>query len=361
MVELVDGHGERTSHDYVLSLRCFARAAERAGDTLTTSAVIVTYRPGPTFARCLESLAGEVDEVVVVDNAGDQVEQAGIDRLVTPGDNLGFAGGSNLGAQQATGEVVVFLNPDTIVANGAVRQLAHRLEDPGIGIVMARLRLLNEPDKLNSSGVQVHVTGIGWAGGYGEPADSLTELTEVPAPSGTAMAMRAETFRELGGFAEELFMYLEDLELGWRARLAGYRVVLEPSADVFHEYEYGRNPRKSYYLERNRLVFVLSAYSARRLLLLTPVLVLTELGMAALAFKEGWFRDKVAGWSWLLRNARVVMRRRQQTQALRRRSDRDLSRYLTATFSPGMTPVPALLRVANPFVRGYWRLVRLAL
>ncbi len=52
---------------------------------MTTSAVIVTYRPGATFARCLESLAGEVDEVVVVDNAGDQVERAGIDRLIVAG------------------------------------------------------------------------------------------------------------------------------------------------------------------------------------------------------------------------------------------------------------------------------------
>jgi GT2 family glycosyltransferase len=175
------------------------------------------------------------------------------------------------------------------------------------------------------------------------------------------MAIRAETFRELGGFAEELFMYLEDLELGWRARLAGYRVVVDPGADVLHEYEYGRNPRKSYYLERNRLVFVLSAYSPRQLVLLAPLLVVTELGMAALAIKERWFRDKVAGWGWLLGNARTVAARRRQTQALRRVRDRELAAYLTATFSPGMTPVPALLRRANPLVEAYWRLVRRAL
>ena len=149
------------------------------------------------------------------------------------------------------------------------------------------------------------MTGIGWAAGYGEPADSVTEVGDVPSASGTAMAIRAETFRALGGFAEELFMYLEDLELGWRARLAGYRVVVDPAADVFHEYEYGRNPRKSYFLERNRLIFCLSAYSGRQLLLLSPVLLATELGMVALAVKERWFRDKVAGWGWLARNAQA--------------------------------------------------------
>jgi GT2 family glycosyltransferase len=189
----------------------------------------------------------------------------------------------------------------------------------------------------------------------------LHELRDVPAPSGTAMAVRAETFRELGGFAEELFMYLEDLELGWRARLAGYRVVVDPQADVFHEYEYGRNPGKSYLLERNRLVFCLSAYSARTLVLLAPLLLVTELGMVALSLREHWLRDKLAGWGWLVRNAAVVARRRRHTQGLRRVRDRELALHLTPVFSPGMLSVPAPLRAANPFVARYWSLVRRAL
>ena len=62
--------------------------------------------------------------------------------------------------------------------------------------------------------------------------------------------------------------------------------------------------------------------------------------MTAIALKEGWFRDKLAGWAWLARNARVVARRRRTTQELRDVRDRDLSRYLTATFAPAMVPVP---------------------
>jgi GT2 family glycosyltransferase len=172
------------------------------------------------------------------------------------------------------------------------------------------------------------------------------------------MAVRAETFHALGGFAEELFMYIEDLELGWRARVAGYRVVLVPGAEVLHEYEYGRNPRKSYLLERNRLVFVLSAYSGRLLVLLGPLLFATELGMTALALKEGWLRDKLSGWGWLARNAGTVGRRRRSTQALRKVRDRDLASWLTPVFDPKMIPVPGLLRAANPVVRGYWTAVR---
>ena len=85
---------------------------------------------------------------------------------------------------------------------------------------------------------------------------------------------------------------------------------------------------------------------------------MTELGMAALALKERWLRDKVAGWGWLLANARTISRRRRQTQALRRVRDRELALCLTATFSPAMTPVPGLLEAANPLVDRYWRVVR---
>jgi GT2 family glycosyltransferase len=333
---------------------------------MSLSVVIVAYGTGPALSRCLDSLAGEADEVIVVDNGngGHEIEDAGGRegvRVVAPGANLGFTGGANLGAAEATGETIVFLNPDTVVAPRGLRQLESRLDDATIGIAMARLRLLDRPELLNSSGTQIHVSGIGWAGGYGEPSESVERLREVPAPSGAAMAVRAETFRELGGFAEELFMYLEDLELGWRARLAGLRVVLDPAADVFHDYEFGRNPRKSYYLERNRLVFCLTGYSARMLLLLAPVLLTTEVGMLALALKEGWLRDKLAGWGWLLRNRTLVSSRRRSTQRVRKVRDRELAPFLTPVFSPGMVPVPRLLRAANPLVSGYWRLVRRAL
>lgn len=330
---------------------------------MTVSAVVVAYRTGSALTRCLDSLVDQVDEALVVDNGdgGPEIDEArrrDSVRVIEPGENLGFGGANNLAASEATGDVLAFLNPDTVVAPGAIAQLGRTLEDPKVGIAMARLRLLDDPEKLNSSGVQVHVTGIGWAGGFGEPIATVERLQDVPAPSGTAMAMRAETFRELGGFAEELFMYLEDLELGWRARLAGYRVVLDPAADVFHEYEYERNPRKSYFLERNRLVFVLSSYSVRQLLLLSPLLLATELGMVAIAAKERWLRDKVAGWGWLAGHARLVARRRRSTQQLRRVRDRDLAVHMTSTFSPGMVPVPTLLRAANPVVGGYWKLVR---
>jgi len=258
----------------------------RARSLLTTvSVVIVTFDSGAALECCLASLReGEPEaEVIVLDNAGADravAERYGV-RLLEPGRNLGFAGGCNRGAAEATGHVLVFLNPDTVVDPGALTRLAETLQDPSIGIAMARLRLLDRPKLLNSGGTVLHVSGLAWAGRYGELADELRELEDVASPSGAAMAIRRDLFRELGGFTEELFMYLEDTELVGAAHLHGLRVVVVPGADVYHDYEFGRHPTKLALLDRNREIFVLTAYSLRLLLLLAPVLAATELAIAA--------------------------------------------------------------------------------
>ncbi len=246
----------------------------------------MAYNSGPPLLRLLESLDGEADEVIVVNNGGPAPElEAAAERqnvrVVEAGGNLGYAGGGNLGAGAATGDVLVFLNPDTVVRPGAVAQLAETATSDGVGIAMARLLLLDSPDRLNSGGNVLHVSGMAWAGGYGEPADSVAELRDVAYPSGAAMAVRRELFLELGGFVQELFMYQEDLELAWRVHLRGLRTVVDPGADVLHDYDFARNPRKLYYLERNRLVFVLTAYSGRLLTVAVPLMLAAELATLA--------------------------------------------------------------------------------
>lgn len=317
------------------------------------------------LVRCLESLDDDV-EIVLVDNGGGgpEIDAAETDKrvlLVEPGENLGFAAGCNLGAERASGETLVFLNPDTVVLPGAIRELSQAVADPRVGIAMARLRLLAEPELLNSDGNVVHLTGLSWVGGYGQPASRLTEPREIAYPSGAAMAIRADTFRNLGRFTGELFMYLEDLELGWRARLHGLRVIVTPAADVLHDYDYARNPSKEHLIERNRLVFVGSAYSWRLLLLLAPLLGVAELGMVLLSLRRGWFRGKLAGWAWCVRHGRWLAEHRRQTQRLRRVSDRELTRYLTPSLDPGVVDLPWAIGPVNGLMAAYWRLVQRAL
>ena len=334
---------------------------------MTTSVVVVAYRSGPGLLRCLESVGRDGDvEAIVVDNgaSGDEIERAAelpFVRVVAPGRNVGFAAGCNAGAAEARGEVLLFLNPDTVVAPGSIRELAATASERSVGIATARVRLLQAPERLNSAGNVVHVAGFGWAGSYGEPAESAAEPRDVACPSGAAMAIRAGLFRELGGFVDELFLYQEDLELGWRARLRGLRIVMSPRADVLHEYEFERHANKRYFLERNRLVFVLTAYSGRLLAVLAPVLVAAEIAVFGLAVKEGWARDKVAGWAWCIRNRSWLRARRRRTQGLRRVRDADLAGVLTPVLDAPMVALPRPVRLANRVVAGYWAAAQRAL
>jgi GT2 family glycosyltransferase len=327
--------------------------------------VIVAYNSGPALLRCLDSLReeGGAHELIVVNN-GDrtpEIEQAdaALDvRVLEPGCNLGYAEGSTHGARHASNETLVFLNPDTSVAPGAVSELERALEDESVAIAMGRLREMQRPELLNSAGCVIHLVGLAWSDRYGEPVDSVAARQEITYANGSVLAIRTALFNELGGFTPELFLYHEDLELGWRARMQGYRVILEPAADVFHEYEYARNVRKNYFMERNRLIFLGSAYSVRLLALLAPVLLAAELGLVVVAWREGWLRDKVRGWAWCAGNAGWLLRHRRALQRARTVSDRELSRHLTPVINPKMVPVPAAVARANTLVAAYWSVAR---
>jgi GT2 family glycosyltransferase len=324
--------------------------------------IVVAYESGTALTRCLDSL--EDEDVVVVNNgaAGPEIEAAASRVRVIDSENAGFGAGCNRGVRETDADVLVFVNPDTVVQPGAVQALARALEAPDVGVVQARLRLLEQPELLNSGGNVLHVSGLAWPGGYGDPADGLTHVQEIAYASGAAFAIRRDVFLELGGFTEKLFLYQEDLELCWRAHLHGLRVLVVPEADVLHDYVLERPGRqKEYYLERNRLIVVLSAFSARLLLLLAPVLLAVEAGIVLVAWRQGWLREKTRGWAWLVRNGSWLAAHRRETQALRRVSDRKLARFLTPVLDPRMLELPSGIAVLNGLIAAWWRGVRVFL
>ena len=333
------------------------------------SAVVLAYGDQPYVLEVVDSLLGStgVDvDVVVVDNGCTAPDLAPLrDRtgvtMLDPGENTGFTGGCNLGAEAATGELLAFINSDAIVDPTALAELARVAARPEVGIASAGLRLADHPERMNSTGNPVHVLGLSWAGGFDEPASAHVEEVDVASATGAAMMCRREVWDALGGFTREFFAYCEDADLSLRCWQAGWSVRFVPTAVVRHHYEFSRNPAKWYLLERNRLALLLCDYERRTLFLLAPALLGLELALLAVAAKGGWAPAKLKGYRWLWRNRRWVAERRRSVQRSRRVPDRDIAHLLTAHFDAQALPLPIGAGLLNAAMATYWRAVRPAL
>ncbi|HET8681416.1 MAG TPA: glycosyltransferase family 2 protein, partial [Micromonosporaceae bacterium] len=245
---------------------------------------------------------------------------------------------------------------------GTVARLVEELEQPTapgkVGIAAAAVRLGDDPSLLNSSGNMVHVLGLSWVGGLGEP-ETRTRPTDVAGAMGAAVVTTRAHWDRLGGFFERFFAYHEDADLSIRTWRAGLRVVNVPDAVVVHRYEFSRNTDKYYLVERNRLMFVLTQWGWRALVLLGPALVALELAMVLLAAKEGWLRAKLRGWRWLWQHRAELRARRRAVLAASTVPDREWMRVLTTRLETPLIKVPsAVLRPLNFLTTAYWSLIR---
>ena len=332
----------------------------------TVTAVLLAYGPEPyldeVVRAALASTGAEVD-VVVVDNgcttdAVDRVKGLAGVRVLRPDSNTGYAGGCRLGAAEPGGEYLAFVNSDAIVAPDALARLAGVATEPGVGLAMGSIRLASDPSLINTAGNPLHYVGLSWAGGCGEPATRYAQRRPVACGSGCCFVIRRELWRELDGFAVEYFAYCEDSELSLRLWQRGRSVEYVPEALVTHYYEFSRNQLKSYLVERNRLLLVLTAYQTRTLLVLAPMLLLTEAAMLAAALAGGWAGAKVRGWGWIWRNRSWLAARRALLQSERRVPDRALAHLLTARFTPSNLEAPPGLGVFNAIAVAYWAVGR---
>ncbi|NLG51761.1 MAG: glycosyltransferase family 2 protein [Chloroflexi bacterium] len=323
------------------------------------SVIVVNYNGGEELIQCIGSLMPSCsanDEVILVDNAStdgsaDAVEQTFPDvRVIRSKTNLGFGGGNNLGMRVSTGEYLVFLNPDTLVNPGWLDALLAALdENPQVGTVTSKILLLNDRGRINTCGNDTHASGLTLCRGLGLPADMLNEPAEVGAVSGAAFAMRREIYELLGGFDESFFLYMEDTDLSWRARLLGDHPLYVPDSIVYHDYALRFGPQKTFYQERNRYLMLLKTLRWRTLLGLLPVLLLAETvtwGFVLLR-EPNRLQNKLRAYAWIVRHWPQVMEKRKQTQALRRISDRDLLACCTHRLTYEQTGDSAAARLAH--------------
>ncbi len=305
--------------------------------TVKTSIIVVNTNEKRYVGNCLTSLLNlqsQEIEIIVVDNGSTDgsveyiAKQFPSVKVVEAGKNLGFSGANNLGVQRATGTYLVFLNPDTTVEKGSIEALTLPLEkDPKIGLTTAKILLMATPDRINTCGNDVHFTGFGYLRGWQAPASSNNNVQEVCSVSGAAFAIPRALFTTLEGFDEAFFpIYVEDTDLSWRARIAGYRVIYVPDSVVSHDYKSGFGSDKFFRLERNRHQMLLKTYRLPTLILLTPALLLSETVSWGYAFLHGsiYIRNKVRAYQWIGSNVRTILARRKKVQNKRAIADRSL-------------------------------------
>jgi GT2 family glycosyltransferase len=335
------------------------------------SVVVVTYNCREDIARTLQALADQLaegDELLIIDNASsdgtpDAAEAAAPAATVIRGrENLGFAAGANLGAARATGDLLLFLNPDAVPAPGFVEAIAAPLRDGRDWAAWMGLVTAEDGRIVNTSGGVVHFTGMAWAGEHGRPAAEVApEPREVGFVSGACLAVPRERWLEAGGFSEHYFMYCEDVDLSLRLRLAGGRIGVEPRARVDHDYEFATGAAKLRLLERNRWATLIRTYPLPLLLLVTPALLTAELALLAVAAAGGWGRQKLLAWADVVARLPRLLAERRRIQARRRVGSGVIADWLVPELSSPFLGRVAESRLVGALLRGYWRLVLLAL
>jgi GT2 family glycosyltransferase len=330
--------------------------------------LIVAWNSGAELRRTLPPLVAELrqgDQLIVVDNdspddsAAVARELAPAVKIVTMGRNRGFAGGANVGAGAATGDLLVILNPDAMPLPGwgeAIRRpwLEGRGWSAWQGLVAGA-----DGATINSAGNPVHFTGIVWAGMHDEPLAAAPGPAIVTAASGACLAVPLEVWRRLGGFAERFFMYHEDVDLSLRLRLAGETVGIEPGATVAHDYEFTASARDKWrWLERNRLATLVRVYPGPLLALLAPALLATEAALLLASAAGGWggqkLRADAEAVAWLPR----LLSERRAIQRTRAVSAAEFASALTADLDSPFIPAVARSIPARLALRAYWRLIR---
>jgi N-acetylglucosaminyl-diphospho-decaprenol L-rhamnosyltransferase len=332
----------------------------------TLSVVVVTFRHGEALRGPLEAVAAQLregDELIVVDNAsGDETPAIALEvapgaRLIRNDENTGFPAACNAGAVAAEGDVLVFLNPDAVVAEGWREEIARPASDGSDWAAWQGYVTAEDGQVVNTRGGVLHFTGIAWAGGAGEPVGDGAVAAEPAFASGACLAVPRQRFEWLGGFAPEFFLYHEDVDLSLRVRLKGGTLGVAADARVDHDYQFDKGPAKWRYLERNRWATLLRTYPAPLLALLAPALLATELALIPVSIAGGWFGQKARAWGDTLRSLPRLLRERREIQAQRMTGAAEFARQLTPALDSPYLGAASRSPLLAALLRGYWRVV----
>lgn len=308
-------------------------------DPLITIA-IVNYNAGAMLAECLKALQLQdmaEFKVVVVDNASrdDSLENLPNDpriEIIRSDTNLGFAAANNLALLEADTPWVATLNPDTKPAVNWLSSLLYAAgQHPEVVMFGSSQLSAADPQFADGFGDEYFMSGICWRKCNGAPTPTPLPGGEVFAPCAAAAMYRTDIYKQMGGFCERFFCYVEDIDLAFRVRLAGGTCLQVPAAVVFH-HGYAITGNRSdftmYHCTRNMIWAYLRCMPLPLLLLTLPLHVGMIAFIYAWSIKKGnaepvgrGIRDGVKGIGSSLRERKAI-------QQMRRTSIKQISRAM---------------------------------
>lgn len=327
--------------------------------------IIPHYKRRDMLERCLDSLERTRYSsmgIIVVDNGGTEaglvflVKRYRNARLLRLSENRGYAGGCNAGLKSSSADYVVFLNDDTEHDPMWLEQLVRTaLENEHIGALQPKILSLKSYrkgqhifDYAGAAGGMIDLLGYPWCLGrtFSKVESDKGQYDigqDIFWASGVAMFVKRALAEELGGFDEDFFMQMEEIDLSWRMKLAGYHVRSVPSSVVLHEGGAslpGGSAEKIYLNHRNNVAMLLKNRGTAGLLWVIPVRLLLDLAAALFyltQFPGGIKKCGAVFHAWIVnvRMFSVTMKKRRTIQASRVISDREVFRRLPLSLLAG--------------------------
>ncbi len=250
--------------------------------------------------------------------------------------NLGYAGGCNSGLEKAQGKYILFLNNDTIVDTEWLAKIVEQCEgDANIAACQPKILSLKNRqlfDYAGAAGGLMDQYGFPFAKGrifftIEKDEHQYDKSANIFWASGTACLIRKSVLDEVGYFDEDFFAHMEEIDLNWRFHLAGYKVVSEPLAIVYHSA--GSTLKTDSYMKvmlnhRNSLIMLLKNYEVRTLFWILPIRILLEFIASIyslLKLDYIRFRAVYAAFVYVILNLSKIMKKRVQIQRLRKIPD----------------------------------------
>lgn len=235
------------------------------------SIITVNYNGFDVTCEMIDSLhqIGFDGETIVVDNGSVRNEAEMLGKkypdivAIRSDENLGFAGGNNIGIRRSKGKYLLLLNNDTTVTKGFLEPMIERLESsPQIGVVCPKILFEYAPDTIQFAGyTPLHpVTLRNHMVGFNQKDNGqFDQSASYPYAMGAAMLVKREVIDKAGEMPESYFLYYEELDWSQRIREAGYTIWYESQSKIYHKESVATgkmSPLKQYYMTRNRLYFV---------------------------------------------------------------------------------------------------------